>query len=372
MARIGIEHQWILDIEDFTPDEILQFYSFEDSGLELPLANLIFKSKDREKVAEYTKPGKKIRTAILKEESDESIVAEWEVQRKEGADGPMGGGNWGMKLWMTLDNTTYLNTQRFESYDNGGNGYKSSEVLEKVCQQDNLVPDAKTTDDKMVWIQYGITNRQLLEYLTFHGWYAENDPLFTAIYQSGTFIYKPISELKNNQRGLIGNSNECKYRANTINFVQEDGFFSNAIGSSRQIGQHSSEHGVGFRDSTQVHSQSMGTGFKEGTSRNSVFEHLNDNVHRNWWPALNQNRQGRSSISALVVSFVLSKIHADLKPLDFVEVDWRSQTGEEGGEANQAFAGKWMVLKSEYFIDHLKGTAYQIVNIGREELVTGS
>jgi len=215
----------------------------------------------------------------------------------------------------------------------------------------------------MLWTQHNITDRAFLEEVTWHGFYKKNDPCLSAFRKDGKVIYKQLSDLID-PNGQIGNTELADIVANSYTVVSSEGFLSSWAGDSRMVPYHHVEHGLD-QDTTgnTIPFLMKEPGLAPGVHKVQEIEHLNDNVHDNWWVAYRQNRQLRASMSASQIR-THTDAYSDISPLDCFYLEFSRQDDKT---LFTPFSGDWLVTSVNTVIKDSGFTQY--IALSRETLL---
>jgi hypothetical protein len=344
---LGKKSQWLATIngDEILGEELRSLIVIEETGLNLPTMHLNFVTRLEDKVKKYATPGYKVVVGFGKD-SIESVTSFRLTTQKVRT---MGGfDNWEVEVKGVMDNFSYLWKQQTFHYNTWEDMKKSTEVWSEVCGRNGLTPDlALPSNDKMLWLQHNNTDRQFLEEVAWHGFFASNDPALTTIKRDSKALYKPISKLLN-KKGVLGNIKGATFYSNDFTLSQDEGFLTMWGGKERTIPVHKLEEGT---DEEETGSISPKIAPKIGivdTSRIQETAIMNDNVHKKWWEAYRQNRQYRSSMSASSIGVSLNRYYG-LYPLDAVEVKYQRQSNNE---LLVPFNGLWLISKVLTGINH--------------------
>jgi len=358
---IGKETQWVATIngDEIQSEELSSLLIYEEAGLQLPMLRLHFYTQDFDKVRRYSTPGYKIEIGFGRETIEEKCI--FRTFSKKVA--PMGGAdNWSVLIHAVLANIDYLTKQRLETYKTWSNKKKSSEVFSQVMQRYGIEPLSKPSKDEMLWVQHNITDRQFLEEVVLHGYFADNDPTLSGIRRDMKAIYKPFSALKN-PKGLVSNSPNADIIVDTFGISQNDGFFTGWSGFERRHPYHFLEEGVDEVDEGElVPLLTQITGVYNDVTRTNEIEFLCENVHKKWNDAYRINRQFRSSLSSTRGVFTIGeyyKIHI----LDCYVVNFQRQSDKIPIDP---VGGKWLVTRTSMGI--VEHAFYMKVTLCRESL----
>jgi len=369
---IGVEDSWIVEIngDEISGDELFELRIIDEAGLALPTLELAINTKDEKKIQKYTVPGYKIEIGLGKKTIEE--VMEFQVFKKVTSEGVSGSGYWHMRLWCVLNQIKYLDEQQMIAYETTDSPKRSNEVWTEVVSRYDFTPDTTAFKDKMLWLQYNISDRRFLEELTWHGFYNANDPCLYTLRRDSKARYLPFSQLKT-VKGIIGNSADYDYPSNYFEFTQNDGFLSVWGGGERITPMHTLEEGTDDevdkldRQSVKVEQQILKKGVREEAKKYTEYQFLNDNVHSNWWRAYEQNRILRSSMGAINIEFHFPVYHK-IFPLDYFKIQWNKQrTAAEGSEMVIPVGGDWLAVGSQLMIT--KGQYQQKLKLSREQLM---
>jgi len=192
---IGINGQWLMTIngKEIESAELEELRVIDEAGLGLPILEFSFHTKDFNKFKDYCTPGKTVELGIGKKTIDAKM--DFVVFRKAAGYGSTGD-QYNLRVWCIQDTMKYLDTQKMRTFENEDSLKKSDEVWTSVWGEYGWIPDTISFDDKMMWIQYNITDRQFLNEVTTHGFYAKDDPCLIALRRDKKAVYKPLSLLK--------------------------------------------------------------------------------------------------------------------------------------------------------------------------------
>lgn len=368
----GIESQWVMEINGgaIKNDEVMYLRINDEAGLTLPTLELSLNLKDESKVKEYTQRGFELEIGIGKETIN--YTATFQVFKKITAEGLTGSNYWILKIWGVLGKLEYLDKQRTETYTTTDDPKKSNEVWSEVTGRYGFNPDTLDFKDKMLWLQYNITDRKFLDELVWHGFYNNNDPCLSCIRRDSKAVYKPVSELTKAPKGIISNTDTGDYRSNSFEISQNDGFFSIWGCGERSTPMHTLEEGsddqtdiLKTESSVLVTPQILTSGIREESKRFTESQFINDNVHSNWWRAYEQNRILKSSLNTIQIEFDFMEYY-DLYPLDYFEILWKKQHSDSE-EMIIPVGGNWLAIKTELVVKDMMYS--QRIRLAREELL---
>lgn len=361
---IGTEDQWLLSIngDEINSDELSEFKLEDEAGLGLPILEMNFNTSDKEKMKEYTTVGKILDIGIGKSEISEKN--KFMVFKKMFSEGITGTKRWFFKVWAVMGAMDYLEKQRQRTFNKTTDMKKSNEVWATVMNKYGIDPKTVNFNDKMLWLQYNITDRQFLQELVWHGYYASDDPCLSAITRDNRAIYKPLSKLKN-VKGVIGNVDGVDYLTNYYEVIQNEGFLGSWGGGKRIAPFHNVEEGANDEVWSNVSQQILGTGIREDARRVTEYQLINDNVHDNWIKANEQNRILRASLNALNIDFHFHE-YKSLFPLDYIKVQWKD-VQKDSPEIITPITGEWIVLHSRILVS--SNTYQQHVKVARETML---
>lgn len=331
---IRVEGQFVAEIngDDIKTDDLVMLAIYETTGLGLPTFTLRFQTKDPELIKKYTDPACKLTIGLGKDEiqfkADYSVFNK-HVMNSQGAD------NFMVHLTGVASSLTYLTKQQSKSYRDK----KSSEVWTEVMDRNGLKSEVETTNDKMLWLQTGVTDRLFMRDVTQHGFYGSLDPLLFCIRRDLKSIYKPLSKLKT-KKGIIGNMESADVISNDFAIKNLGGAMSAIGGKDRTIPYFDMEKGQYKTNVGSVTPQiSSSAGLSEDYTKIQEVVKLNKNVHSHWWDSYSQNIQLLTSLSSTRLTVRLHEYH-DIFALDYYEVLNQSQ---QGGEPMTPVNGMWIV-----------------------------
>lgn len=348
---IGKAGQYLLTIndEEVSSEEFEHLVIEERAGLALPMVKLKFMTQKDELVEKYNTPGYKVTIGYGRDEIVETT--DFYVMTRQIANAK-GGDNWDITVNGVMGHPEYLTKQRMNHYNSWSDLQRSSEVWSTIMTRADLKPiTPKPTDDKMLWLQHNNTDRQFLEEMMWHAWYAEDDPILNGIRRDKEAWYKPLSEIIKKKVGIIGNTDQADIKANNMQGQQNDGFLGSTMGKKRKVPYHSLDDGTDESDEGEVKPHvAPKVGFADKTDRTQEVNFINDNVHKNWWKAFRQARQTKTSLSGTGVYFTCENYNP-VKILDYYEV--QMQKVDPANVEITMYNGLWIVSKvSTYVVSH--------------------
>lgn len=357
---IGVEGQWRLVINggEIKADELSSFYIEEKLGLGLPVFKMIFNTRDKEKAQKYITPKYKIKIGIGEDSIEEHYSFVCLTHKMK----PIAGGDqWYVEVLGVLDAVDYLYEQRFQTYDTVSSKRLSSEVFSTVVSRNGLSPDVLPSKDEMMWIQYGITDRQFLEEVIWHGWFGEHRPVVSCIRRDSKAIYKPYSDVPFYLK--IGNTDGVDVKVNEFAIKQNEGFLSTFGAAQTDIWWHDFEEGVTELEDTEVNPLLANI---PGVIQHKTIEHewQGENTHENFLNAYIQNRAFRASLSSNRVTIVVYDYY-DLQIGVKYQLLWKQPSGED---SLIGFASDWLGAQVQTLIKENK--FWRSLTLTREGLVT--
>jgi hypothetical protein len=361
---LGVEDQWVAYIneEDILSDEFRLLSISESADLSLPIAHLIFVTKDRDKMRRYTSPGYLVKIGLGFHEPRE--LSEFMVISKKMAT-YLGNDQWIIDAWLILNHMNYYKLQRSNTYTSWSDQKTSSQVFNTVMSRYGIQGDTASSSDKMLWLQHNISDRKFLEEVCSHGWFGNGLPAVGGIRLDGTAIYKPV-DLLLKPKGKMGNVKleEDDLELNEFTITSKDGFLSTWLGKTRNSPIHTIEN-----DIDSVISTTLGTKIADDTglftsTRYAPISFENDNVHSNWAKSEAQNLQYKASMSATNFEVMLHGRFRDVSVLDCYRNVWES--GESEVSITE-LSGLWLAT----FVKHkIERNHYQIeIGFSREKLI---
>jgi len=361
---LGKKGHWALTVngDDILGEELIFLNMFETVGLNLPTLAMLFYTTDEDKVKRWSEPGYPVEIGFGIDTIEDVSTFKC-FSRKVSSIG--GGDQWSVELKAIYDSLDYVNKQLTNVYNTWGDMKKSSEVFSTVVTRNGFKPDVPVpSNDIMLWTQYNITDRKLLEEVVWHGFFSINDPCLSALRKDAKAIYKPLSKIITGVKGIIGNSEDASIIANSFTLNNNEGFLSSWGGDIREIPHHHSEKGIDDFDKGSVTPKVVRTsGLTPSLEKYQEIELLNDNVHDHWWEAYRQNRQFRSSLSSQVMR-VTSDEYTSIFPLDYYRTKFLRQDDKT---LLAPYSGKWIVSD---VVTSVKDSAFtQHISLSRETLL---
>jgi len=333
------EDYWCVDIndDDIYQDEFIALSIVETSDLALPICSLRFQTQRWEKVQQYTTPGFKVSVGVGRTSIETSCSMK--VFKKKVAT-YRGNNRWLVDIWLSYDSMDYYNVHRTNVYNSHSDLQSSSDVVTTLTSRIGFTQDLEVSDDKMLWLQYNISDRRFLEEVVTHGWFGEQKPAMYAARRDGLFIYKPVTSLLK-PRFSFGHG-EVDIPVEDLSLTEKDGFLSAWIGKERILPFHSWEKGLNEQEINTPDQHMSGFIGMDDTTKYAPIGSLNDNMHENWLKAESQNFQGRASLSAVTTDIILHKEYKDIYVLDCLEGLFIKP---ETQETILPFMGSWLVTK---------------------------
>lgn len=342
---IRIKDNWCVDInnDEIDVDELIQLVIEESVDLSLPIAHLSFRTKDIEKVNKYSSKDYKVTLGLGRTDIEtkmDTVVFSREIRTYQGNN------QWSVDVYLAYDQLDYININRMETYNTTEDLKKSSEVFEKVCKRNSLKPLTIPSNDKMLWLQYNISDRFLLEEVLTHGWFNKQDPVMFGIRRNGEAVYKPISSLLNPKMSF--GQGDVDILVNDYGLKSKANFLSSWVGGKRITPKNLQEEGIFLETKTDVKDFMSGsTGLSLEVTRFSNTQFENDNVHKHWLEAYSQNIQGRASMSSVYFPMVTYEEYKDIYVLDCLE---SSFINPDNKQPLYPLMGNWIVTNIQHRI----------------------
>jgi hypothetical protein len=351
MGQIGIKDQWVVEINnpDILPDELQEFSITEDADLGLPILQMIIDTHDESKVKALSEKGCEFEFGIGKESVTE--VFKWKVEKCGGGEGSSGAGKFNLTVGAFLNNNDYLKKFRYATYKDTDNLKTSDEIITEMFSErySDFTVQTKKFDDEMMWIQSGKSDRAFLEEVIWHSWYADNDLTLSSINRNMDVIWKPMSELKK-VKGIVGNDDDSDYKASKYEYGQNEGFMTTWGGGKRIAPIYRQDQGSFDEEWNTVTPQVLKEGTSQKVPRFTESSWINDNVHKNWRKAEEQNRILRASLSAQYINFYFHT-YQPLFPLDYVNVVYSKN--DKAKTPVLPIQGEWLCIGSNLFMSSM-------------------
>jgi len=358
------EKFWTVDIndDDLYIDEFISISIEEATDLSLPICKIRFQTSRWEKVQEYTSTGFKVKIGMGKDSIETSCnmkVFKKDVQTYRGND------HWMVSIWLTYDSMDYYNKHRMNVFNSHSDKLRSSEVVSKVVTDLGFTPEVEQSDDKMLWLQYNLSDRKFLEEVVTHGWFGDNKPTMYGARRDGKFIYKPVTSLLT-PKFSFGQGDDVDIPTEDQTVANKDGFLTAWLGKERIIPYHNWEKGLD-KEETHTPEQHMAgfVGMDESTKYATIGS-LNENMHENWYKAEGQNLQGRASLSTATTEVIQHNEYKDIYVLDCFEGLFIKK---DTMETILPFMGNWLATRVKHRItdNHYSCT----ITLAREGLLEG-
>lgn len=359
---IGKKGMWVAQIngEEVKAEDLVTLAIYETAGLGLPTFTLRFRTQDEELYKKYSEPGFKINIGLGRE--DIEFNSDFTVFGKKGSNHG-GYDSFLVNVSGVAGSLSYLTKQTSQAYA-PKEGKKSSEVWSEVVGRSGLKPEVETSNDKMMWIQPNTTDRNFLQEVTSHGFFAANDPALCGIRRDNKAIYKPLSKLTT-KKGVIGNMSNADVIANSFDTKGLSGAMSAIGGSSRTIPYRDMDGGTHESHSGSASALiSNKSGLSSDYSKIQSVGSINENVHKKWWEAYCQNAQAKTSLSSEKIVAMCGDYYPTFV-LDSYEIAFQKQM--EFGQPLTPMNGLWLVTGVTCLIHNHIYT--QHITLNRETLL---
>lgn len=357
---IGIEDSWLIEIaiDYLTGDEFQQMSIQEETGLALPVLAIKFSSERNEKIRQLLKE-RYIKIGFGKH--DIETYAEYEIFDFDLQSGSRGEYKQDVVLYAFCGRIEYLTLPFFRAYNSESDPLLSNEVWDRVMSRNSLKPISIGMNDQMNWLQCAASDRQFLQHVTTRGYYADDDPMLTAITKEARAYYLPFSNLKKFPE-VFGNTEAVDREIGTYNEVNRQGILSAIWGKQRRTLFHHFEEGTDDLVEAIPTTQIVSPGLKEASLRYAETTYLNDNVHPQYIRALEQNQQHKASLSADAIGIQLNE-YTGIELLNLLEFLY--ERTEDG--LQEKVSGDWLVVRSDLQIT--AQTFQQYLELSRERIL---